>query len=465
MCAAVSAALLLLGSAGVASAGVVHARLGDSLTELFGPLRGATVVSKVLCHFGTRPPARATSWAVSPLLDALNATCDVPRLRPEEFWANTPPRASLSLSLKREGGAERSRLDGRGGILQVEFLFPFNATLQARAVVPNLVHAVHIGGSKLPTVACLSLLTAAVLWNPTALVLHVDKVPPSSASLECVRKFATLEVHRARAAPAPGGRTSASASRPRGSFVPLRPEHMSDILRLEILIKRGGVYLDADAFAVQPLGKLRRYEFSMGFERSGQSKLNNGLMLSAPDAPFAKLLRASYNSWSGGGWDEQSCVVPFKLATQQPSSVHVENYPEPRWPTGRKRPGPFGVSSYNTVILRGHMREAYGPVIAAHLPAFTHSPAFNKRRLARGDAHFILLNALSRMAVAPSRLHALAGHPSPGGELCDAVLFLTKELLRTGHLAPVREDLPAQLSPLFPADLPDCANATALLGL
>jgi hypothetical protein len=89
----------------------IYARLGDSVTEVFGPLRGATAVRSVRCHFGTRVAFPPKSYSVSPLLDELTATCVVPWLPPEDFWKGTPPRALLGLSFDASprGDAEWKR--------------------------------------------------------------------------------------------------------------------------------------------------------------------------------------------------------------------------------------------------------------------------------------------------------------------------------------------------------------------
>ena len=42
--------------------------------------------------------------------------------------------------------------------------------------------------------------------------------------------------------------------------------HRSDFVRMEALMKMGGMYLDTDAFAVQPLNEMRKHNFTLSFD-------------------------------------------------------------------------------------------------------------------------------------------------------------------------------------------------------
>ena len=48
-------------------------------------------------------------------------------------------------------------------------------------------------------------------------------------------------------------------------------------VRLDLLLEEGGIYLDADAFALAPLGDLRHFDFSAAHEEfQGVNKVNTG---------------------------------------------------------------------------------------------------------------------------------------------------------------------------------------------
>lgn len=444
----------------------VSASSGAEITGLFGPLNGARSVTDVRCHFDglANASSPAVKWAVSLLLDAVNVTCGVPRLPIEAFWTRVAPQANFTLSYVRADNqgqtsdrpAATHTLHGRRDKLVVDFVLPFNSTARAQAVVPNVLHMVHLGGAPFPVWACLSLLTAALVWNPAKVVLHVDQTLPADDALACAQKLAVLDLHAT-----PPVRTTDLGSARVLPFAQLQPAQRSDIVRLDVLLQHGGIFLETDALVLGPHHGLRQHDFSMAFNRAPTPQLDNGMLFSAPRAPFAALLRRTFEEWRGSPWPQLAHELPFRLATQHPDLINVVNFPEARWPNGRKRPGHLAVASYSTVVERGRVREAYRNVSVLHLPTLARS--FSRKAMERGDLLYALVNALANMADAPDRIHALAANKSPGDALCASVLFVTKQLLAMGHEVPARADMPAKFSAHFPAGLPDCAAAVATL--
>ncbi|KAJ1398411.1 hypothetical protein B484DRAFT_254934 [Ochromonadaceae sp. CCMP2298] len=144
-------------------------------------------------------------------------------------------------------------------------------------------------------------------------------------------RFLTFPAH-------PPGNTSTFAS---------NKAHRSDFVRLRALLEEGGAYLDTDAFVVQSLAPLRQHNFTMSFDNivnahaplriwTGEgagaaptaptmpARLNNGVMLSAPSAPFAQLWEARYSAFNPLSFDHDSSVVPYRLMQQYPDLLHLE---------------------------------------------------------------------------------------------------------------------------------------------
>ena len=61
-------------------------------------------------------------------------------------------------------------------------------------------------------------------------------------------------------------------------------EHRSDVVRLEVLMKYGGIYLDLDVIVLKSFDPILRYATTMGLERTGW--LDNGII-------FPKQIRLS----------------------------------------------------------------------------------------------------------------------------------------------------------------------------
>ncbi|RYH30465.1 hypothetical protein EON65_05100 [archaeon] len=106
--------------------------------------------------------------------------------------------------------------------------------------------------------------------------------------------------------------------------------HRSDFVRMQALLEQGGMYLDTDVFALKPLTELRIHEFTLSFDnivnpdRAASKRLNNGVLLSAPNASFLRLWMKEYAHFNPQSFDYDSSVVPFKLAADYPDLVNIE---------------------------------------------------------------------------------------------------------------------------------------------
>ena len=110
--------------------------------------------------------------------------------------------------------------------------------------------------------------------------------------------------------------------------------HRADLLRLEVLRRHGGLYLDADVVSVRPLPQhAADAAFVIGEQlsqpwgwrkREGVTRygLCNAIMWATPDSAFLALLIDSYSSFRSLGrddkWDEHSVRLPAELLEQCP---------------------------------------------------------------------------------------------------------------------------------------------------
>ena len=112
-----------------------------------------------------------------------------------------------------------------------------------------------------------------------------------------------------------------------------RYAHHSDFIRLEKLLKHGGVYADIDTIFVNPLPeKLFDHDFVIGREddiidqNSCQQKqsLCNAFMMAKPQSEFCRLYLEKMQDNFDGSWSSHSTLLPCKLAQQNPKIVHIE---------------------------------------------------------------------------------------------------------------------------------------------
>jgi SAM-dependent methyltransferase len=121
----------------------------------------------------------------------------------------------------------------------------------------------------------------------------------------------------------------------------LHPAHRADVVRLESLIKFGGIYLDTDVFVHKEFDHLLEYSTVLGEEGvSGEYGLANAVILAEPEAPFLKRWYEEYRWFRSKGhdahWSEHSVRVPLKLAREYPNEIMVLPHTAFYWPLWTK---------------------------------------------------------------------------------------------------------------------------------
>jgi Glycosyltransferase sugar-binding region containing DXD motif len=113
--------------------------------------------------------------------------------------------------------------------------------------------------------------------------------------------------------------------------------HRADVLRLQMLIEKGGIYLDADVFVHRSFDELLDNSVVLGEEGiDGQTGLGNAVILAEPGAKFLKRWHAEYRSFRSKGkdeyWGEHSIQLPQTLRKQHPKEVTVLPHTAFYWP-------------------------------------------------------------------------------------------------------------------------------------
>ncbi|KAJ3254815.1 hypothetical protein HK103_006805 [Boothiomyces macroporosus] len=91
-------------------------------------------------------------------------------------------------------------------------------------------------------------------------------------------------------------------------------EHKADLIRMEALIRYGGIYLDMDAFPIKRFDRFLDDEFSIGYQNQEEDYgLNNGIMISKKCSRFALKWYEEYKSFDPQDWDHHSVKLPLKI--------------------------------------------------------------------------------------------------------------------------------------------------------
>lgn len=115
-----------------------------------------------------------------------------------------------------------------------------------------------------------------------------------------------------------------------------RYAHYADVVRLEQLLARGGVYADIDTLFIRPLpAELFEKSFVIGREldvpnpRTGklECSLCNAFLMAERDAPFGRAWLDDIEPTFDGNWSTHACTLPHQIAERHPDWVHIEPPP------------------------------------------------------------------------------------------------------------------------------------------
>jgi hypothetical protein len=119
----------------------------------------------------------------------------------------------------------------------------------------------------------------------------------------------------------------------------IHPAHRADVVRLEKLLTRGGIYLDVDVFVHKTFDDLLEHRAVLGEQLSlGRIRgLCNAVILAEPQSPFLARWHSSYRSFRSLGrdehWDEHSVRMPYALSKLFPNEITTLPNSAFFWPT------------------------------------------------------------------------------------------------------------------------------------
>lgn len=112
--------------------------------------------------------------------------------------------------------------------------------------------------------------------------------------------------------------------------------HRADVVRLQQLLKHGGIYLDTDVLVTRDFAPLLHASCVLGTEGADSSGLCNAVILAEADAPFLRRWLKSYQSFRSEGedtyWNEHSVRTPKQLAAEYPDEITVLDHKAFFWP-------------------------------------------------------------------------------------------------------------------------------------
>lgn len=192
------------------------------------------------------------------------------------------------------------------------------------ASIPNVIHFVfgldeHFGNKPFCMAHYIAIRSAYDVNHPDAIFFHCA-YEPHSYWWDLAKPYVTV---KKLVAPTEifGNRLSSYA-------------HMSDIVRLRILLSEGGIYLDIDTICLKPFAPLLSYPCVLGYQTAPDGSVEglcNAVILAQAGSRFLREWYDSYTSFRGNTysepyWDEHSVQMPLSISTRPElqDSIHIE---------------------------------------------------------------------------------------------------------------------------------------------
>ena len=178
-----------------------------------------------------------------------------------------------------------------------------NVTGAERLIVPNIIHFIRFGDFELKFIDYLVLLAAMRNHRPDKFYIHTNEpdVQYTGKYWDWVRKDEELW------------------TRIKVLYLEVPTEifgqqlyedwynyHGSDIERIRVLMKYGGIYLDNDVFIIRSLDKYRKYELAISWDEN--QLMGNQVIIAHKDARFLALWLDSYRNYRSDLWYEILCL-------------------------------------------------------------------------------------------------------------------------------------------------------------
>lgn len=175
-----------------------------------------------------------------------------------------------------------------------------NFTVNEDRYVPNIVHFVRLGDKPLSFVEVICIRAAWIQQSPDVLMIHCDNCSATRLSpfWKHIKDIPRLSLRYVENPKFIFGKEFSSV------------QHASDVVRIKVLRKYGGIYLDGDAYLVRSLDKYRRYETAIGWP-PGQY-VGTQVIVAHKDAEYLRLWYESYRDYRPSLWYYNAGELPTK---------------------------------------------------------------------------------------------------------------------------------------------------------
>lgn len=185
--------------------------------------------------------------------------------------------------------------------------------------IPKIIHLVWFNRKTLDFMMYLSLRSTLTFLKPEKVYIHGDKLLEGEYMAKFRKDPRIVMVYR---------------EVPRYIFGKdvLYTQHKSDIIRADVLIKYGGIYMDWDVLWVRPIDDLIQtgYDAIVNFDHMPwpdyPDAFNLGVLMAKPRSEFIQKWQAALVNYRSRDFFYNAILLPYKIYERYPHSVHVEKH-------------------------------------------------------------------------------------------------------------------------------------------
>lgn len=195
----------------------------------------------------------------------------------------------------------------------IDFTSANNVTGFSYNIVPNLVHFINFDSKDLSFIQVISIKAVHINHNPDKIYIHCNCFSLRGKYWDMVKNISVIEILYIE-------KPTHIFGKPLSSVY-----HSSDIARMQILMKFGGIFLDSDTYVIKPLDYYRKYEMSLGWP-PGQN-IGTQILIAHQNARFLRLWYNSYRYYRRERWYYNAGELPASIILQpKPYLVHRVPY-------------------------------------------------------------------------------------------------------------------------------------------
>lgn len=177
--------------------------------------------------------------------------------------------------------------------------------------VPNIVHYILYGKGEFNFYSFVSFISVIRFVRPCAVLIHGDAVPDSVYWMLILNLFPNI--------------IQVTRTIPDNIFgTPVRHRtHISDIMRIEALLRYGGIYLDMDMVLTRPIEFLRKYPCTMS--RMHSFTVASAFIMSEKNTTFLHKWLDGYRfDYYNQKYIYNAMIYPNKVIRYYPDLIHIE---------------------------------------------------------------------------------------------------------------------------------------------